>query len=71
MRMWSQITCIDQKLQPEVVVYNMDGHPSGKKEKIQAGIGSNLEGNERQIEELINFYDIIFLQKEMSERWTK
>ena len=34
LRRWSRITAIDKKLQAEVVVYSLDGHPSGIKEKI-------------------------------------
>ena len=64
--MWSRITSIEKKLQAEVVVYSLDGHPSGIKEKIQVGIGSKLEDNEEGMEELIGFLDGIYLQDEMS-----
>ena len=35
LRRWSRITAIDKKLQAEVVVYSLDGHPSGIKDKIE------------------------------------
>ena len=34
LRMWSEITNIERKLQAEVVVYSLDGHSLGIKEKI-------------------------------------
>ena len=71
LKMWSRITSIEKKLQAEVVVYSLDGHPSGIKEKIQVGIGSKLEDNEEGIEELMKFLDGIYLQDEMSEAWMK
>ena len=71
LKMWSRITSIEKKLQAEVVVYSLDGHPSGIKEKIQVGIGSRLEDNEEGMEELIGFLDGIYLQDEMSEAWMK
>ena len=42
LKMWSRITSIVKKLQAEVVIYSLDGHSSGLKEKIQVGIGDKL-----------------------------
>ena len=44
---------MDKKIQAEFFVYSLDGHSSGMKEKIQDGIGDNLEGNEQGIDVLI------------------
>ena len=46
----------------EFVVYSLDWHSSGIKEKIQDGIGNNLEGNEHGIDVLIYFLDGIYLK---------
>ena len=37
LKRWSRITGIDKKLQAEVVVYSLDGHKSGIKEKNRSG----------------------------------
>ena len=71
LKRWSRITAIDKKLQAEVVVYSLDGHPSGIKDKIEVGIGTKLEDNEKGMEELIAFLDTVFQQDEMSEAWIK
>ena len=54
-----------------MVVYSLDGHPSGIKEKIQVGMGEKLEGNEQGIEDLIKCLDYYYLRDEMSESWIK
>ena len=41
LKLWSRITKIETKLQAEVIVYSLDGHASGIKEKIQDGIAKN------------------------------
>ena len=66
-----RITTTEKKLQAEVVVYSLDSHPSGIKEKIQVAIGEKLEGNEQGINELIKFLDRIYLKDDMSETWIK
>ena len=38
LRMWSRITQVDKKLQAELVVYKLEGHPSGIKEKITTAL---------------------------------
>ena len=71
LKRWSRITAIDKKLQAEVVVYSLDGDPSGIKDKIEVGIGTKLEDNENGIADLITFLDSVFQQDEMSEAWIK
>ena len=67
LKRWSRITSVEKKLQAEVVVYNLEGHPSGIKEKIEVKIGSELENNEDGIERLLKFLDTIYQQDEMSD----
>ena len=71
LRRWSRITSVEKKLQAEVVVYNLEGHPSGIKEKIEVKIGSELENNEDGIERLLKFLDTIYQADEMSDAWVK
>ena len=71
LKRWSRITSVEKKLQAEVVVYNLEGHPSGIKEKIEVKIGSELENNEDGIERLLKFLDTIYQQDEMSDAWVK
>ena len=71
LRRWSRITTIDAKLQAEVVVYNLDGHPSRIKEKIDIKIGKELEGAENGIDKLIEYLDTIYKNDDMSDAWTK
>ena len=71
LKRWSRITGIDKKLQAEVVVYSLDGHKSGIKEKIEVAIGDKLVDNEDGINELIAFLDGIYQQDEMSKAWLK
>ena len=60
LRRWSRITSVEKKLQAEVVVYNLEGHSSGIKEKIEVKIGTELENNEDGIERLLKFLDTIY-----------
>ena len=52
-----------EKEQTEVILYSLDGHSLGIKEKIQIEIGEKLEENEQGIEEFIKFVDSWY------ERW--
>ena len=42
---WSRISGIEKKLQAEMVVYRLEGHPSRIKEKISTQIGEKLIDN--------------------------
>ena len=71
LQMWSRITSIDKKLQAEIVVYNLDGHPSRIKEKIVTKIGASLVGKEEGITLLIQFLDTIYGKDDMADVWDK
>ena len=58
---------MEKKIQADFVIYRLDGHSSGIKEKIQDGIGDRLEGNEQGIDKLIRFLEKIYLKNERSE----
>ena len=47
LKMWSRITSVPKKNQAEVVVYNLDGHPSRIKEKIVLNIGDDIGEDNR------------------------
>ena len=60
LRLWSRLTTVKKDLQAELVVYRLDGHKSGIKEKIMMQIGSELEGNEDGINKLITLQKGIY-----------
>ena len=39
---WSRITKVDRKQQAEVVLYHLEGHPSGIQEKIDTALGDDV-----------------------------
>ena len=43
LKRWSRITSVEKKLQAEVVVYSLEGHPSRIKDKIEVKIGDKLD----------------------------
>ena len=69
LKMWSRITTLKKKAQAEMVVYKLDGHPSGIKEKIMTQLGSKLEDNEKGIDDLIEFLDGIYTKDDMADAW--
>ena len=71
LQMWSRITSVVKKLQAEVVVYSLDGHPSQIKDKIVTKIGKNLVGADDGIEKLIAFFDSIYKKDGMAEIWDR
>lgn len=71
LQMWSRITSVPKASQAEVVVYGLEGHPTGIKEKIIVNIGDDLENAEDGINILINFLDTIYKEDDMSAAWTK
>ena len=56
-----------KKNQAEWVLLNLDGHPSGIKDKIQESIGESLEENEDGIEAIITFLKTIYDVDEFRE----
>ena len=71
LKRWSRISNVDKKLQAEVIVYSLDGHPSRIKDKIDVKIGDELIDNEKGIEVLLNYLDTIYQEDEMCDAWTK
>ena len=68
---WSRITNVVKKNQAEVVVYGLEGHPSGIKEKITVNIGDKIQDADDGIDELIKYLDTIYKEDEMAEAWFK
>ena len=71
LKRWSRLTSLEKKYQADMVVYRLDGHPSGVKEKIVTQIGSVIEGKEDGIEQLIKFLDGIYAKDDMADTWEK
>ena len=71
LQQWSRISGIEKKLQAEMVVYRLEGHPSRIKEKISTQIGEKLIDNADGIKELIAFLDNIYDKDEMADVWDK
>ena len=70
LKMWSRITTLKKSAQAEMVVYRLEGHSSGIKDKIMTQLGSKLEDNDKGIDELIKFLDGIYTKDDMAEAWT-
>ena len=69
--MWSRITSVPVKNQAEVVVYGLEGHPSGIKEKITINIGDKIKDADDGIAQLIKYLDTIYEEDEMAAAWGK
>ena len=69
--MWSRINPIKEESQAEVVVYNLEGHSSGIKEKIMTKIGETLVNNKEGIKVLVEYLDSVYKEDDMSDTWTK
>ena len=67
---WSRITKVPQNKQAEVVLYHLQGHPSGIQEKADAALGNAVEDKDDGLTKLIGFLDTIYAQDEMSEAWS-
>ena len=71
LRRWARLTLLDKKIQADMVVYRLDGHPSGVKEKIVTQVGSEIEGKEDGVEKLIEFLDTIYSKDDMADAWDR
>ena len=69
--MWSRITSVPKTSQAELVVYGMEDHPSGIKEKIIVKIGDSLENAPDGITKLLEFLDSVYKEDDMSAAWMK
>ena len=68
---WSRLTSLDKKVQAEMVVYRLEGHPSRIKEKISTQLGDELEDNEEGITQLLDFLAKIYEKDSMADAWDK
>ena len=70
---WSRLTenSIGKKHQADMVIYRLDGHPSGIKEKITTQIGTTLVGKDDGVDQLIKFLDAIYLKDDMVDAWER
>ena len=68
---WSRLTSLDKKVQAEMVVYRLEGHPSRIKEKITTQIGDKLEDNDEGINRLLEFLANIYEKDSMADAWDK
>ena len=67
---WSRITKVPKNKQAEVVLYHLQGHSSGIQEKADAALGNAVEDKDDGLTKLIEFFDTIYAQDEMSEAWS-
>ena len=71
LKRWSRISGVDKKIQAEIDVSQLDGHPSRIKEKITTKIGETLVDAEDGITKLITFLDTIYKKDSMVDVWDK
>ena len=65
----ARITKIDKKQQAEVVLYYLEGHPSGIQEKIDTTLGDKIIDD--GLQKIITYLDTIYAEDEMTDAWTK
>ena len=68
---WSRITKHDRKQQAEVVLYYLEGHPSGIQEKIDTALGNSIIDATDGMDRLIEYLDGIYEEDEMTNMWSK
>ena len=68
---WARITKIDKKQQAEVVLYHLEGHPSGIQEKIDATLGDKIIDKDDGLQKLNAYLDTIYAEDEMRDAWAK
>ena len=68
---WSRITKVKPEKMAEVVLYHLEGHPSGIQTKIDTALGDAVEDKVDGLEKLIAFLDTIYKEDEMTEAWNK
>ena len=69
LRRWSRITKVDKKLQADVVVYHLEGHPSRIQEKIETSLGDTIIGKDDGLDKLIGYLDTIYAEDELTDAW--
>ena len=68
---WARITKVVKKHQAEVVVYNLEGHPSGIQQMIDTALGEEIEENDDGMTKLIAYLDGIYKEDDMTAAWLK
>ena len=68
---WSRISKVPENKQAEVVLYHLEGHPSGIQEKIDTALGAEVEDKVDGLTKLIAFLDTIYAEDVMAEAWRK
>ena len=68
---WARITKIEKSNQAEVVLYHLEGHPSGIQEKIDTALGKEVEDKDDGLQKLVTFLDSIYGEDKMTEAWRK
>ena len=71
LKRWSRLTSLEKKQQADMVVYHLDGHPSGVKEKIVTQISDKIIDKDNGIEQLITFLDGIYGKDDMADAWDR
>ena len=71
LEMWSRLTSLDKKLQAEMVVYKLEGHPSRIQEKIKTQLGDTLVDNVDGVKELLKFLEGMYKKDSMADTWEK
>ena len=59
---WSRITKTDKKQQAELVLYHLQGHPSGIQQKIDTTLGQDVIDKEDGLKKLIDYLDEIYAE---------
>ena len=57
--------------QAEVVLYHLQGHPSGIQQKVDTALGPAVENKDDGLDKLIEYLDTIYAEDPMSEAWSK
>jgi hypothetical protein len=71
LKRWSRLTSIEKKHQADMVVYCLEGDPSGVKEKIVTQISDKIIEKDNGIDELITFLDGIYAKDDMADAWDR
>ena len=68
---WSRISKVENEKQAEVVLYHLQGHPSGIQEKIDTALGDQVEDKADGLKKVVDFMDTIYAEDDMTTAWTK
>ena len=68
---WSRISKVENEKQAEVVLYYLQGQPSGIQEKIDTALGDQVEDKADGLKKVVDFMDTIYAEDDMTTAWTK